>query len=294
MYAETLPLRCQLALPTTCLQARQTGGVTLTLSLAYLSVLAHQRNRERQGQSLRAQALALQSVVDPIPQPLPPSRSEVAAAQRAASVEVAKDRWNEEVENAVRWVQHTDWDEVREGLEARVAYLWAKAVGGSVEGAEEAGGKLEPLARKAKATTEETGSSIAAAAKGAFDRAKETGERFGSAIEDKALEARLAGRRGAARVESEAKEKAAETQGAIASALEKGRGKAQETLGKVKSAVGIAGDKAAAAVNASPVEKALQQRYEKPGAKANRTVAEVLKERYTPMDERDNTVLRGL
>ncbi|KND89613.1 hypothetical protein TOPH_05734 [Tolypocladium ophioglossoides CBS 100239] len=274
-----------------------TGGVTLTLSLAYLSVLAHQRTRERQGGSLRAQALALQSLVDPIPQPLPPSRSEVAAAQRAASIEVAKERWNEEVENAVRWVQHTDWDEVREGLEARVAYLWAKAVGGSVKEAGKAGAKLEPLARKAKTTAEETGSSVAAAAKGAFDRAKDRGEQFESTIESKALEARLAGRRGAVRVESEAKEKAAETQGVIASALEKGRGKAQEMVDKVKSAVGIAEDKATAAADGkapSPVEKALQQRYEKPEAKVNRTVAEVLKERYTPMDERDNTVLRGL
>ncbi|POR33634.1 MICOS complex subunit MIC12 [Tolypocladium paradoxum] len=274
-----------------------TGGVTLTLSLAYLSVLAHQRNREQQGRSLRAQALALQSLVDPIPQPLPPSRSEVAAARRAASIEVAKDRWNEEVENAVRWVQHTDWDEVREGLEARVAWLWAKATGGSVGEPERGGGKLEPLAREANSTVEETGSSVAASAKGAFDRAKERRERFESTIEDKALEARLAGRRGAARVESEAKEKAAETQGAIASALEKGRGKAQEMAGKVKSAVGMAEDEAAAAASGkalSPVEKALQQRYEKPEAKVNRTVAEVLKERYTPMDKRDNTVLRGL
>ncbi|PNY23842.1 MICOS complex subunit MIC12 [Tolypocladium capitatum] len=277
-----------------------TGGVTLTLSLAYLSVLAHRRTREQQGQSLRAQALALQSLVDPIPQPLPPSRSEVAAAQRAASIEVAKDRWNEEVENAVRWVQHTDWDEVREGLEARASYLWAKAVGGSVEEAGEAGkagGKLEPLARKPKTAAGEGRSSVAAAAKGAFDRAKDSGERFESTIEDKALEARLAGRRGAARVESEVREKATEAQGVIASALDKGRGKAQEMVGKAKSAVGIAEDKAAAAAKGkalSPVGKALQQRYEKAEAEVSRTVAEVLKERYTPMDKRDNTVLRGL
>ncbi|KAJ6440423.1 Ketol-acid reductoisomerase [Purpureocillium lavendulum] len=278
-----------------------TGGVTLTLSLAYLSVLAHQRTRENQARHLRAQALALQTLVDPIPQPLPPSRSEVAAAQRAASVEVAKDRWNEEVENAVRWVQSTDWVDVREDLEARVAGLWARAFGEAVDGAERAGDKLEPAVRRAESATKEAGSSIASAGKAAFDKAKARGAQYESTMEDRALEARLAGRRKVEKAEGEAKQKASEAQGAIASALEKGRDKAHEVVDKVKSAVGLAEEKvasaAAATVNGtaqSPVEKALQQRYEKPEAKVNRTVAEVLRERYTPIDQRDNTVLRGL
>ncbi|KAL3960824.1 hypothetical protein ACCO45_005941 [Purpureocillium lilacinum] len=277
-----------------------TGGVTLTLSLAYLSVLAHQRTRENQSRHLRAQALALQTLVDPIPQPLPPSRSEVAAAQRAASVEVAKDRWNEEVENAVRWVQNTDWVDVREDLEARVAGLWARAFGGAVDGAEKAGEKLEPAARQAEAAAREAGSSIASAGKAAFDKAKERGARYESTMEDKALEARLTGRRQIEKAEAEAKKKASEAQGVIASALEKGRDKAHEVVDKVKTAVGLAEEKAAAAAATvdgkaqSPVAKALQQRYEKPEAKINRTVAEVLQERYTPIDKRDNTVLRGL
>ncbi|KAF4507977.1 hypothetical protein G6O67_004416 [Ophiocordyceps sinensis] len=103
------------------------------------------------------------------------------------------------------------------------------------------------------------------------------------------------------KAEDEARDKAAEDQGVIASALEKGRDKAQAMVAKVKTAVGMAEDEAAAAVTRaasgkglSPVEKALQERYQRADAKLNRNAAEVLRERYTPMDKRDNTVLRGL
>ncbi|KJZ79645.1 hypothetical protein HIM_01114 [Hirsutella minnesotensis 3608] len=278
-----------------------TGGVTLTLSLAYLSVLAHQRNRQEQCRTIREQALALSSIVNPIPQPLPPSRSEVAAAQRAASIEGAKDRWNDEVENAVRWMQNMDWAEVREGLEDRVAVLWAKAFGEAAHGTEKATERLQPAARTVKSTADEANSSIASAARGAFSRAKEAGERFESSAEDKALEARLTGKRAVTKAEDEAKDKVAAAQGVIASALEKGKDTAQALAGKVKMAVGMAEDEAAAATGSTtglttlnPVQKALQQRYEKADARAKRGVAEVLQERYTPMDQRDNTVLRGL
>ncbi|EQL03755.1 hypothetical protein G6O67_004416 [Ophiocordyceps sinensis] len=278
-----------------------TGGVTLTLSLAYLSVLAHQRNREEQSRALRAQSLALQSIFNPIPQPLPPSRSEVAAAQRAASIEVAKDRWNDEVENAVRWMQKTDWTGIRESLEARVATLWIKAFGDIAEEVNRVGDKAELLVKTAKSTAGEAGNGVSTAAKSAFGRAKEASARAESTVEDKALEAKLAGKRAMSKAEDEARDKAAEDQGVIASALEKGRDKAQAMVAKVKTAVGMAEDEAAAAVTRaasgkglSPVEKALQERYQRADAKLNRNAAEVLRERYTPMDKRDNTVLRGL
>ena len=152
-----------------------------------------------------------------------------------------------------------------------------------------------------EAAARDAGSSIASAGKAAFDKARERGARYESTMEDKALEARLTGRRQIEKAEAEAKKKASEAQGVIASALEKGRDKAHEVVDKVKTAVGLAEEKAAAAAAAtvdgkaqSPVAKALQQRYEKPEAKINRTVAEVLQERYTPIDKRDNTVLRGL
>lgn len=227
-----------------------TGGVTLTLSLAYLSVLAHQRTREQQGQVLRHQALVLQGLIDPFPPLPPPTRSEVAAAQRGKAVEVAKDRWNHEVENAVRWVQHTDWVQVREGLEESVARLWGKTAGETpAESLQRAKDKLAPVDY-----IEATNTHVANVAKDAYAKAKVEGQQ--------ALE----------RTKAEGKEIYEATKGAV---------------GK---AVGIAEQAAAT----SAVKKALDQRYEKPEAKVNKTVADVLKERYTPMDQRDNTQLRGL
>ncbi|KAI5462501.1 hypothetical protein BGZ63DRAFT_215919 [Mariannaea sp. PMI_226] len=207
-----------------------TGGVTLTLSLAYLSVLAHQRTREQQGQALRAQALALQAIVDPLPPLPPPTRSEVAAAQRAAAVEVAKDRWNQEVENAVRWVQRTDWVQVRERLEDSVSRL----LGNPVDEARRSEKKIEPVLKN-------VGTKVAAVAHDAFEKSKE----------------------------------------AAAAALENGKEAVQKIEGGAQPTL-------------SPVQMALNQRFEKPSAQVNQTVEQALKERYLPMKERDNSVLRGL
>lgn len=41
------------------------------------------------------------------------------------------------------------------------------------------------------------------------------------------------------------------------------------------------------------MEKALHERYEKSG-EIEKSVEQVLEERYKPVDERDNTVLRGV
>lgn len=247
----------------------------MTLSVAYLTVLAHQRNREQQGAALRAQALALQSLIDPLPAPLPPTRSEVAAAQRATSIEVAKDRWNHEVENAVRWAQNTDWDEIREGLEQSASKLWAKTFGET---------PTEEV-EKAKSKAEDAGSGVADAARSAYIKAKSRTQSVEEAAENKILEARLR----ATKVASNAEDKAVEAKGTLASAW-----------GKSKAAVGAAEDKIEAKLEGkgtpaeSPVAKALSQRYEKPEIKVNETVAGALQERYIPIDKRDNTVLRGL
>ncbi|KAL7823254.1 hypothetical protein V8C26DRAFT_385884 [Trichoderma gracile] len=263
-----------------------TGGVTLTLSLAYLSVLAHQRSREAQSQSIRTQTLMIQHLLDPVPPPLPPTRSEVAAAQREAAVEVIKQRWNSEIENAVRWVQHTDWDEVRESMEARAAYLWAKATGRSVEEVERARRSLEPVKR----TQAKAGGDIAAATRGAFNQAKETAEAIEMTAENRALDARLRSKKAIEETAADARE--------IASvAVEKGRETANVIVDKAKAFVGLAGEQieemAGDNIKLSPVQKALNQRYQKPSPDT-RTTAEILQERYIPMDKRDNTILRGL
>ncbi|KAF5025210.1 hypothetical protein F66182_2676 [Fusarium sp. NRRL 66182] len=233
-----------------------TGGVTLTLSLAYLSVLAHQRTREQQGQALRAQALALQGLVDPLPPLPPPTRSEVAAAQRAQTVEVAKDRWNTEVENAVRWVQRTDWVQVREGLEDTALRIWHRAFGGSPsEAIDQAGNKIKeaeqkvkPIVREEVAKLGDTSGKVAAAAKSAYQKAKAESKEFAHVALDHS---------------------------------------------KDKENVDIAQEDGSLSV-LTPVERALKQRYDKPEEKVNKTVEDALKERYTPMDARDNTQLRGV
>ncbi|CAG9943493.1 unnamed protein product [Clonostachys rosea f. rosea IK726] len=250
-----------------------TGGVALTLSVAYLSVLAHQRNREQQGASLRAQAIAIHGLIDPLPAPLPPTRSEVAAAQRLSSIEVAKDRWNYEVENAVRWVQRSDWSEIREGVEDGISNLWANTFGEApAEGAQ-----------KVNAKAVEAREGVAAAAQNAYTKAAAQARSVEQAAEDKILEARLRANRQAVKVETAVKEKASEAKGVLASAIEAGKETANALLGRVE-----------AESEASPVARALEQRYAQPEAKVNKTVAEVLRERYTPFDERDNTLLRGV
>jgi altered-inheritance-of-mitochondria protein 5 len=107
----------------------QAAGVTLTLSLAYLVVREHQQNRALQGDMLRAQARILNTLaLDPsVPSYLAPSpslsRTELAAQQRANLLQSAKDRWNSEMEGAVRWALTKDWREVRENAEDSVRSL---------------------------------------------------------------------------------------------------------------------------------------------------------------------------
>ncbi|KAG6212263.1 hypothetical protein E4U50_001967 [Claviceps purpurea] len=279
-----------------------TGGVALTLSIAYLSVLAHQRNREEQGRSLRAQALTIQSLIDPIPQPLPPTRSEVAAAKRAETVEVLKERWNTEIESAVRWVQHAEWEDVREGLEDRIASLWDAAFGESIQdtaakGKTELQKELQKGINMAQAGAVSAADTIKAQAKTVFERAKAEEEDFAAKVKDNALQARLAAWRAAQKAEKDVHSAAVDAQEVVKSALEKGKEMATEAAEKVGSAVGLTGEGTAlghlsvAALN--PVQKALDQRFERPSGDM-RSVAEVLKQRYTAMDRRDNTVLRGL
>ncbi|KEY65005.1 hypothetical protein S7711_07345 [Stachybotrys chartarum IBT 7711] len=269
------------------------GGVTVTLSVAYFSVLAHQRIREQQGQILRSQALAVQNVIDPIPAPLPPSRREIAAAQRATATEVVKDRWNHEVQNAAWWLQHKDWDEVREGIEENVAHLWTRVFGEAAVGAEQAKDKLEPLAASAKAGAERAGSDAKARARWELSRAE-------NAAAAAATDAKVLAKNAASGTKQATEDAATEAKGVLASALEKGRGKAQEVVDKTKAAVGAAEEKAEPKADGKilrpldPVQKALHQRYEKPGPLANKTVKEALEERYIPMDKRDNTILRGI
>lgn len=117
----------------------QTGGLTLTLGLTYLALVAHERNRQAQADILRAQTRVVNTLArDPMapkrrltPEDAdalyPPLRAELEARRRSHFVETAKDRWNAEIEGAVRWAQNADWTGVRENAETRLLGL-AKAV----------------------------------------------------------------------------------------------------------------------------------------------------------------------
>lgn len=270
-----------------------TGGVTLTLSAAYLSVLAHQRTREHQSALLRAQALDIQELVDPRKeQPLPPTRSELAAAERAHSVEAVKDRWNQEVENAAKWVQHTDWDDVRATAEASVAKLWSKAFSEAGTEIEKAQEKIKPLEKKAEAKAAKAEHNVAEAAKGAVEQAKWSTREAENASILAVSKAKRKAEAEAVKVEAAAENKATEAKGWLSSALDKGR----EMVGVATVPSGLADVEIIpdSLKPLTPVQKALRERYMRPEAKHNKTVEQVLQERYTPMDKRDNTVLRGI
>ncbi|KAL8403635.1 hypothetical protein RB594_008767 [Gaeumannomyces avenae] len=225
-----------------------TGGVTVTLSIACLSVLAHQRNRLAQAEALRSQAYLLDTLSTPqgapgarVLAPPPPSRAERAAAARASLAERAKDRWNHEVSNAAGWAQGASGPAAAaDRVEDAVGRAWSRALGGSVD--------------QAEAVLPAAGGTVEAAA------------------------------------------------GADAS-----RVTVASIVGKARTAVGVAQEKIEAAVatvsaataaapppGVSPVERALQQRYESRDEVFAKSAAEIINERYRPIDERDNTTLRGL
>ncbi|KAI1199662.1 hypothetical protein F5X97DRAFT_295747 [Nemania serpens] len=240
-----------------------TGGVTLTLGVAYLTLLAHRRNRDQQAAVLRQQTYLLSGVVDPLPPALPPTRADLAAADRANFAEAAKDRWNAEIEHAVRWAQTRDWPAVREDVEAAAARLWARALGEA----------REETAKAAK-DARENGDGVAAAARSAYTDAKARGSELASQAEKKADEA------------GEAKNTII---GAIGKGIERGKG---FLSGAKSDVVSVVAD-AKAESTLSPVEKALQQRYEKPSG-PDRTADEVLAARYAPVHQKDNTNLKAL
>jgi altered-inheritance-of-mitochondria protein 5 len=190
-------------------------------------------------------------------------------------------------------VQNTDWEEVREGLEEGASRLWTKAFGETPEEvAVDAKEQAEAAAIKAKGAA----SGVAASARDAYSKAKASGISAEQAAENKVLEARLWTKKETVKAGDAAKGKAEEAKGLLATAWETGKDKAKNLAGLAKGAA----DAAESATNEtlapalSPVQRALQQRYQRPEAKVNKTVAEVLKERYTPLDQRDNTVLRGV
>ncbi|KAJ8059661.1 hypothetical protein OCU04_011310 [Sclerotinia nivalis] len=263
-----------------------TGGVTLTLSLAYLTVLAHQRNRASQSLHLHHQSFVLTSLLEKQPIPPPKTRSELAREERSTIVEAAKDRWNAEIENGVRWIQRTDWEGVRDGIEGAVSRalgLGLERGGEGIERGEEvAGEKLRDFREEAKEDARRA--ATVAGTRGAIDassqKLKEAEAKSPSYPE---IERKAGGTVDAAR----------ETvRNAVSRGIEAGKDIAQ----KAGAAVGIAEQKIVSGSGNSAnsdVERALRERFEGP-TRLDKSVQQALEERYTPIDQRDNSTLRGI
>lgn len=240
--------------------------MTLTLGLAYLTVVTHQRNREQQAALLRQQTILLRGSIEPQPPILPPTRAEVAAIERANFVESAKDRWNAEIEGAVRWAQNKDWEEVQEGVETAFTRLWYRATGGSASPAE----VIDAKAQQAAGVVKNEAAGVAAVAKGAYADAK-----------------------------AKTEEKAEAAKGGIFSAIGKGFQSAKDAVmgaeQKVENGLSSPSPLPSSTTAPDSVEKALRQRFEKPsGEDVTKTAEEALAERYRPVEQRDNTKLRAV
>lgn len=96
--------------------------MTLTSAVLYLTISLHTQNRMTQAALLRQQRAVLSGFYEPKqPEPEPTSREAPVGL-----AEMAKDRWNRELETAVRKVYNTDWRRVRETAEDRVGAILGK------------------------------------------------------------------------------------------------------------------------------------------------------------------------
>jgi MICOS complex subunit MIC12 len=276
--------------------------VTLTLSLAYFTVLAHQRNREHQSRILRAQTTLISGLTDPLPPAYRPTRAELAAAERANLIESAKDRWNAEVQGAAHWVQEQDWDEVREGVETAVGRLIAKASGKaypSIEKVEQrasavatdAKAEIQKRTQEARSITGEKAGEVTATARSAYADAKAVVKKRAEEVKDAYADVKAR----TSEAVGKAEEKTEETRGSLFATIGWGLEKGKQAVGLASTKSQEAGEKLEAKTDqsSSPVDHALRQRYEKPDG-LTKSAQQVLAERYLPADQKDKTDLKGV
>lgn len=128
-------------------------------------------------------------------------------------------------------------------------------------------------------------------------QAQRSAERMKAAVADKAASGAVAAQQAVTRTKDVAQAKAVEASEAATSIWERGFRKSKEVAAKAKAVVGLAEEKAQQKVVEleSDVEMVMRQRYERrPEDTSSKTVEEVLAERYKPIEQRDNTKLRGL
>ncbi|KAK3309044.1 uncharacterized protein B0T15DRAFT_491578 [Chaetomium strumarium] len=294
------------------------GGVTLTLSITYLALLTHTRNRQAQSAVLRAQASTLDALVPPDPsvplfarrrnatvllpdgtyRPRGSLREQDGSGRRGRAggpvtsfVETAKTKWNNEVLSAVHWAQTKDWGAVREEAEEGVARLLGVELSREPVPVREAAPLAPTRTAESPAVLEAQRQDAAAAA-----------QRVSEALQqarDKAVVVAQAMRDEAKQIVSEAREAASRSAEKAEEAASRSMEKAHELAGRTKAAVYLAEEKAETKMDAkllhmSDVEKALAERYDsaRREERMKRSVEEVLRERYIPIDKRDNSQLR--
>lgn len=222
----------------------------------------------------------------------------------ASFVEAAKARWNAEVVSLARWVQAREWA--------------AGAAGEQGDGGE--GGVARALgADLSRAAAEVMHSATAAGPEPAGSVPAGVGEALREARDALAGEVKAVVSRGVEEAGEAATKAAEETKAAVAKGVEetktavsrgveetkgvvsKGVEKARDLAERAKAAVYLAEQKAetradAKLLHVSDIERALQERYDSAAReeRMKRSVEEVLRERYTPIGERDNSRLRGL
>lgn len=260
---------------------QQTSGVTLTLGIAYLTVLAHERNRVAQGSQLRTQSSLLNSLLlaDPT---LAYPESDAEARTRPSAVERAKEAWNDEVRGVVRWVQGADWEGVREGVEGAVGRVFGGGAGKATEVAEVEVARVREEAVGARLREGFDGARVAAERKAAriLAATRETGEeKTEHGIENAGKTAEAAFRKG---VETTAEV----TQGLRVTgetAADAVKGAVQSGVKTVKKAVGKAGERQVDKDEGlTDVQRALRQRYQR--SETAGSVKEALAQRYKKVD----------
>jgi altered-inheritance-of-mitochondria protein 5 len=281
--------------------------VTLTLSLTYLALLTHTRNRQAQSAVLRSQASTLDNLVPPDPSlPLSARRrnatillpdgtyrpresleqyqreAAAAAGPGASFIETAKTKWNSEILSAVRWTQSKDWGRVREEAEDGVARLLGVQLSKEPVPVPREEEEVYPPPPPPPRTHSRVSD--------ALHRTRDTTLDVAHAMRDEAKEVVLEAREVVAGAVEEAK-----------GAVSKGMEKAHDLVERTKAAAHLAEERAEAKADAkllhmSDIEKALAERYDsaRREERMKRSVEEVLRERYIPMESRDNSQLRGI
>lgn len=143
------------------------GGATLTYSILYLTLYVHRANRNAQHALLSQSHILLNSAVEPLP---PTPESPAYEVRKTSLTEELKDRWNGEIEHAVRRLQTTDWDAVRQRWERRIGNVFQRLR--ESDAGREVAAAGDRLTDHVAATGDKLNNSIVGATEGAKDAAK--------------------------------------------------------------------------------------------------------------------------